>query len=302
MFGIVKRSTRWISDAASGLVRVEPDVASTSLRLGIEREPVAESDTEYVPEATHGSGPIVLGLSSAVLGAMAPSAAFTPAQPASQPVSPSIAEATLATAPAEALSSPAPIARISAAPLPGPPAPFVSASPSVPASPSKTPDPIVVPPEEPAKSVFISYRRQDSQHITGRIYDRLLTTFSRESVFKDVDSIPLGLDFREHLREQVGHCSVLVAVIGRNWNPTTASGQRRMSDPRDHLRIEIESALDRHIPVIPVLVDGVEMPAEDELPTSLSSLAYHNGISVRPDPDFHHDADRLVRGIEQLLK
>jgi hypothetical protein len=185
-----------------------------------------------------------------------------------------------------------------AAPPPSPPVPPASA----PASPSKMPDPIVVPPDEPAKSVFISYRRQDSQHITGRIYDRLLATFGREFVFKDVDSIPLGLDFREHLREQVGHCAVLVAVIGRNWNPTTASGQQRLSDPRDHLRIEIESALDRHIPVIPVLVDGIEMPAEDELPPSLAPLAYHNGISVRPDPDFHHDADRLVRGIEQLLK
>jgi hypothetical protein len=152
------------------------------------------------------------------------------------------------------------------------------------------------------KSLFISYRRQDSQHITGRIYDRMATRFGREAVFKDVDSIPLGLDFREHLRQQVGSCAVLVAVIGKDWNPLSASGQRRLSDPRDHLRIEIESALDRHIPVIPVLVDGIDMPHEGELPPSLGQLAYHNGIAVRPDPDFHHDMDRLVRGIEQLLK
>jgi hypothetical protein len=152
------------------------------------------------------------------------------------------------------------------------------------------------------KSLFISYRRQDSQHITGRIYDRLAVRFGKELVFKDVDSIPLGLDFREHIREQVGHCAVLVVVIGKNWNPPAASGQPRLIDPRDHLRIEIESALDRHIPVIPVLVDGIEMPEESELPPSLERLAYHNGIAVRPDPDFHHDMDRLVRGIEQLLK
>jgi len=152
------------------------------------------------------------------------------------------------------------------------------------------------------KSLFVSYRRQDSQHITGRIYDRLSTRFGKESVFKDVDSIPLGFDFRDHLREQVGRCAVLVAVIGKNWNPISASGQPRLSDPRDHLRIEIESALERRIPVIPVLVDGIEVPAEEELPESLGRLAYYNGISVRPDPDFHHDMDRLVRGIEQLLK
>jgi hypothetical protein len=154
----------------------------------------------------------------------------------------------------------------------------------------------------PTKSLFISYRRQDSQHITGRIYDRLSTRFGKESVFKDVDSIPLGFDFRDHLREQVGRCSVLVAVIGKNWNPVSVSGQQRLSDPRDHLRIEIESALERRIPVIPVLVDGIEMPGEAELPPSLARIAYHNGIAVRPDPDFHHDLDRLVRGIEQLLK
>jgi hypothetical protein len=152
------------------------------------------------------------------------------------------------------------------------------------------------------KSIFISYRRQDSQHITGRIYDRLATRFGRDSVFKDVDSIPIGYDFRDHLREQVGRCAVLVAVIGKSWNPPDAKGDLRMSDPRDHLRIEIESALERRIPVIPVLVDGIEMPAEEAMPASIVKLAYYNGISVRPDPDFHHDADRLVQGLEQILK
>jgi hypothetical protein len=152
------------------------------------------------------------------------------------------------------------------------------------------------------RSIFISYRRQDSQHITGRLYDRLISQFGKEAVFKDVDSIPLGYDFRDHLREQVGRCAVLVAVIGKSWNPPAASGDRRLSDPRDHLRIEIESALERRIPVIPVLVDGVEVPAEEELPASLGRLAYHNGVAVRPDPDFHHDADRLVRGIDALFR
>ena len=153
-----------------------------------------------------------------------------------------------------------------------------------------------------AGSIFISYRRQDSQHITGRIYDRLSTHFGKTSVFKDVDAIPLGVDFREHIQEKIGQCAVLVAVIGKSWNQTSTSGSERLSDPRDHLRIEIESALERRIPVIPVLVDGAAMPDEKDLPPSLARLAYYNGISVRPDPDFHHDADRLLRGIESLLQ
>jgi hypothetical protein len=202
--------------------------------------------------------------------------------------------------PAEVESAPRPAQKIESdarAPVLYPPA--------VPVVPAQISTQISTPstaPASAARPIFISYRRQDSQHITGRIYDRLISQFGKEAVFKDVDSIPLGYDFRDHLREQVGRCAVLVAVIGKSWNPPAASGDRRLSDPRDHLRIEIESALERRIPVIPVLVDGVEVPAEEELPASLGRLAYHNGVAVRPDPDFHHDADRLVRGIEALMK
>jgi hypothetical protein len=94
---------------------------------------------------------------------------------------------------------------------------------------------------------------------------------------------------------------VLLAVIGKNWNPLTDSGQRRLSDPNDHLGIEIETALKRKIPVIPVLVDGVKMPAAHELPQALAGLVYYNGVMVRPDPDFHHDMDRLSRAIKKLF-
>jgi len=153
-----------------------------------------------------------------------------------------------------------------------------------------------------AKSVFISYRRQDSPHIAGRIYDELSKHLGKSAVFKDVDNIPLGVDFRDHIREQIRRCAVLIAVIGRNWNETSASGDRRLNDRGDHLRLEIEAALERSIPIIPVLVDGVTMPSEEELPPSLARLAYRNGIEVRPDPDFHNDAERLLRGIESLLK
>ncbi|HKN20387.1 MAG TPA: TIR domain-containing protein [Terracidiphilus sp.] len=152
------------------------------------------------------------------------------------------------------------------------------------------------------KSVFISYRRHDSPHITGRIYDRLVTEFGKDAIVKDVDSFALGLDFREQLREEVGRCAVLIAVVGKNWNPLGDSGEPRLSDPRDFPRIEIESALNRNIPVIPVMVDGARIPAESDLPPALASLAYRNGMEVRPDPDFHNDANRLIRNIAAHLK
>lgn len=152
------------------------------------------------------------------------------------------------------------------------------------------------------RSVFISYRREDSADITGRITDRLIQKFGRDAVFKDVDSIPLGMDFRKHLHEAVSRCDALLVVIGRNWRGPQTDGKRRIDDARDHLRIEVEAALQRDIPVIPVLVQGASIPDEQELPESLQTLAYRHALAVRPDPDFNGDADRLVRGIESYLK
>lgn len=152
------------------------------------------------------------------------------------------------------------------------------------------------------KSVFISYRRHDSGHITGRIYDRLVKAFGENQVFFDVDSPMLGIDFREHIREKVSSSAVCLAVIGTQWNPVGASGQPRLSEAQDRVRIEIELALERGIPVIPVLVDGAGVPAEKDLPQSIAGLAYRNAARVRYDPDFHRDMDWLVQGIQQHMK
>jgi hypothetical protein len=189
------------------------------------------------------------------------------------------------------------------------------------ASPAPSPRPEPVPPPKPAfeapraepvadtaaaprgARLFISYRREDSAYISDRINERLTQRFGRQTVFKDVDSIPLGQDFRKHLREAVGGCDVLLAVIGKDWLAVDKqTGARRIDDPRDHLRIEVESALERDIPVIPVLVQGASVPAEADLPESLRPLAYRNAQQVRPDPDFNNDIDRLLRGLEQLLR
>jgi hypothetical protein len=156
--------------------------------------------------------------------------------------------------------------------------------------------------EQRELNVFISYRRKDSADVTGRIYDRLTQHFGQSSIFKDVDAIPLGVDFRVHLDQAVGKCSVLIAVIGNQWlTETDSDGKLRLNDPRDFVRIEIESALKRRIPVIPVLVQSTSMPSAEKLPVSLSELAYRNGIPIRPDPDFHKDMDRLIRGIESFV-
>jgi hypothetical protein len=163
--------------------------------------------------------------------------------------------------------------------------------------PSAKEPPTPVPPA--TMSVFLSYRREDSADVAGRIYDRLAVAFGQDQVFKDVDSIPLGVDFREHLQQVVGRCDVVLAVIGDQWLATARAGEAssRLEDPKDFVRIELESALQRGIPVIPVLVRGAAVPHEAELPAALGTLAYRSGISVRADPDFHRDMDRLIDGV-----
>ena len=155
-------------------------------------------------------------------------------------------------------------------------------------------------PVEKTARIFISYRRDDSADVAGRIYDRLTARYGKAQVFKDVDSIPLGVDFRDYLHRRVASCDILLAVVGPHWH--AAEGKRRLDDNKDFVRIELEAALQRQIPVIPVLVRGAQVPEESDLPASISALAYRNGINVRPDPDFHHDMDRLIEGVEGHLR
>ncbi len=150
--------------------------------------------------------------------------------------------------------------------------------------------------------IFISYRRSDSPDATGRIYDRLVGEFGKAQVFKDVDSIPLGRDFRGHLNDIVGNCGVMLAIVGPHWTEVrNPAGQRRLEDPEDFVRIELETALARDIPVVPVLVGHAPLPVASELPGSLGSLVFRQSIEVRPDPDFHNDATRLVTALRAIL-
>ncbi len=152
-------------------------------------------------------------------------------------------------------------------------------------------------------TIFISYRRSDSEYVIGRIYDQLTQHFGHDAVFKDVDSIPLGVDFREHLDQALADCRVFIEVIGSTWlNATSNTGKRRLDSPTDHVRIEIEVALKRKIPVIPLLIHGIEIPDPDALPESIRDLAFRNGMPLRPDPDFQRDIERLTASIAATVR
>lgn len=152
--------------------------------------------------------------------------------------------------------------------------------------------------------IFISYRRADSQTITGRIYDSLAAVFGEEQVFKDVYNIPAGVDFRAVLTREVSMADVVLVVIGPAWATLTDnSGQRRLDDPNDYVRIEVEQALSRSTTlVVPVLVGGASMVRAADLPETLSELAYRNAAVVRDDPDFRRDIAQLIDQIQKYFE
>lgn len=148
--------------------------------------------------------------------------------------------------------------------------------------------------------IVISYRRSDTDAIAGRIRDRLANNYGDQSVFMDIDNIPFGVDFRDHIKSVLGQADVLLAIIGRNW-AGTAKKQRRLSQATDLVRIELETALSQGIPVIPVLVNGAIIPSASDLPPSLRDLCYRNAADVESGRDFHHHVDRLIKSIDQNL-
>jgi hypothetical protein len=154
--------------------------------------------------------------------------------------------------------------------------------------------------------IFISYRREDSADVTGRIFDRLEQRLGREALFMDIDSIPIGVDFRRRLEEALDHSAVLLAVIGEHWIEARyadgpKAGRRRLDDPDDYVVQELRGAIDKRIPIIPVLVGRASMPGTDELPEDLRELVYRNAAELRSGPDFAAQMARLVGALEPLL-
>jgi hypothetical protein len=130
-------------------------------------------------------------------------------------------------------------------------------------------------------AVFVSYRRGDTEGQARALFNELADLIGRDSVFMDVDSIALGRDFRQILQERLGSCDLMLALIGSDWlDIKDASGKRRLENPADFVRQEIAAALRRNIPVTPVLVQGTQMPAPEQLPDDLKDLAYRNAFEL----------------------
>lgn len=144
--------------------------------------------------------------------------------------------------------------------------------------------------------IFINYRRADSEGYVGRLYDHLVKHFDAQDIFMDVTSIEPGADFVQALEDAVAACDVFIAMIGPQWLDANGSGERRIDQWNDFVRIEIASALKQNKLIIPVLVGRARMPAPDDLPDDLRSLARRNAIELSHQR-FSYDVGQLINTI-----
>lgn len=149
--------------------------------------------------------------------------------------------------------------------------------------------------------IFINYRRQDSEGYVGRLYDHLAQHFQRDDLFMDVDSIPPGADFVQVLETAVAQCDVMIAVIGPGWlTCADESGERRLHQWNDFVRIEIASALKQNKLVIPVLVGRARMPTPNDLPDDLHPLCRRNAVELGHQR-FSYDVEKLAAAIRSAV-
>src|ERR1700683_1493879 len=111
--------------------------------------------------------------------------------------------------------------------------------------------------------ITISYRRADSEAMTGRICDRLITHYGKQAIFRDIDDIPAGIDFRHHINEVLLKTNVLLAIVGPEWLGPSRGGLDRISEESDPVRVEGETALRRGGTVISVAVGETRMPSSE---------------------------------------
>ena len=151
-------------------------------------------------------------------------------------------------------------------------------------------------------NVFLSYRREESAHVAGRIYDHLEREFGAGRIFFDVEGIPIGGDFREHIRGALIKSEALLVVIGRRWTARFRQSagwlSRRAARTTDYVVIEIEFALLHNVRIMPLLVDGANMPSERQIPAKISQICYFQAAPIRAGLDFRTDMTRVLDAIK----
>lgn len=148
--------------------------------------------------------------------------------------------------------------------------------------------------ESARNTIFISYRRSDTEGYAGRLQDALKAYFGDHRVFRDVGGITPGEDFTEKIEETMEKAGALIVLIGPDWLASGDGGQPRLHESGDHLAGEIRAALQKKSVIVPVLVEGASMPREEDLPDDLTELSRRNAVSIS-DAGWTDDTIRLAK-------
>ena len=164
--------------------------------------------------------------------------------------------------------------------------------------------------EGPQPRIFISYRRDDSQGFARSIHDRLAQHFGPDAVFRDVNDIEPGRPWAEAIDHALASCDVFVLLIGRRWlEATDDEGNRRLDDPEDRHRREIETAVSRRVRIFVALMEDAHMPRRKELPqgspgeepTGLQLVPALHALRIA-DHAFDYGIEELVTNIERAAE
>ena len=143
--------------------------------------------------------------------------------------------------------------------------------------------------------IFVCYRRKDSAGHAGRLVRDLAAKFPGSKIFHDMDSLQAGVPFRTAINDALDSSEVLLAVIGPHWRNSI----HRLENPKDYVRVEIETGLKSDALVIPVLVGGAEVPTRQELPEAIADLAGRQVHEIT-DSRWDYDVKELAEDLSRL--
>ena len=149
--------------------------------------------------------------------------------------------------------------------------------------------------------IFLSYRREDTQGWVGRLAGVVRAGFPRTRVFHDIATIRPGEDFVASIEDALASCQAVLAIMGPRWlTIQTPEGRRRIDDPTDLVRLEVERSLARPVRLVPVLFGGAAMPKVSDLPDQLRPLAHRQAHEIS-DKRWDYDCNALLTSLGDVM-
>jgi len=149
--------------------------------------------------------------------------------------------------------------------------------------------------------VTVSYRRDDSPAAARAIYERLRSRYGADAVYMDVDDLELGEDYRKRISQAISQTDCLLVLIGPRWLGPTENGRNRIDDPNDSIRLEVERALETGLRVVPIVLEGTQMPSAESLPKSLVDLTFLKAGDISTGPKFDEQMERVTQVVDRMF-